>query len=552
MDARPAIEGVMDEGSGRVAPRWARAAGRAWISGACLLAIALGGGVARAQVQTQVCDSTLSINTNCWNDYSGANFGQVAAGSLPVTPNQGLVCAVSAGSDTNWGGSVWCYKPVGINGAATVVEAVPGAPNVPFSNTDQNLRVVSIAVAGQGSSGTESFRVAALRHDSNVFSGTVPYPYYPETRGLEFTTSIPPVSTTGEMLTFRSIAALQSGTSPGLLEALTTDNRMFIEQPGAQPRWSLLGSSYAAPIAYLATDGAVLKGSNALSTDLFPLPDVPAGQTILNSCAQGVGGCGTFSDPNNAFSFAPVGSVGRMTPVVTGVRTRQPGDAWLIASSFQIFHSTATQTVIRDPTFPFTAHILTSYGPWAPYDLPPFTGSFPWSIADAANFRGARGEFFAIARGAHLVQYVPASFRLETEKLTVAAKSSDTHVLLSDVRSSDAGLTNLQSNGVNDFVTYVSPSIPAGLYQITVRLKTTSNAGTVQFSESDALNGTYISYGNPLDAWSQDDAWADANLGFITLYNNGPRYFRFKVTGKDPRSPVNGYQIFPDYIQLAQ
>ena len=133
------------------------------------------------------------------------------------------------------------------------------------------------------------------------------------------------------------------------------------------------------------------------------------------------------------------------------------------------------------------------------------------------------------------MQYVPPTARWETDKLTVAAKSSDTHVVLSDVRSSDAGLTNLQSNGVNDFVTYLSPSIPAGLYQI---------------AESDALNGTYINYGPPSDAWSQNDAWADANLGFITLYTTGPKYFRFQVTGKDSRS--NGFQIFPDYIQLAQ
>ena len=147
------------------------------VAGACLLAIALGGAAARAQN----CDAIQSINTNCWNDYSGQNFGQVAAGSLPVTPNQGLVCAVSAGSSTptNWGGSVWCYKPVGINGADAVVEAIAGSPNVPFSNTVASQQIVSIAVVGQGTSGAESFRVSALRRDSNVFSGTVPSPTIP-------------------------------------------------------------------------------------------------------------------------------------------------------------------------------------------------------------------------------------------------------------------------------------------------------------------------------------------------------------------------------------
>src|SRR5215471_1474286 len=85
---------------------------------ASAITMAVGAGAARAQDCGQVTTAT-----NCWNDYSGTNFGQVASATLPPANNQGLVCAVTAGdSNTNWGGGVWCYRPDGATGAAVVVE----------------------------------------------------------------------------------------------------------------------------------------------------------------------------------------------------------------------------------------------------------------------------------------------------------------------------------------------------------------------------------------------------------------------------------------------
>ena len=350
----------------------------------------LGGGAARAQM----CDAIQSINTNCWNDYSGQNFGQVAAGHLQATSNRGLVCAVTAGSDTNWGGSVFCYKPVGSNGAAEVAIALAGSPLAPFSNSDPNLRIVSLAVVGSGPVGAESFVVYVLRGDNNVFFGTVPFPYYPETRNLEFTSTLPPQSTTGETLTFRSIAVMQGGFNYNTprLHALTTDNRVFQYQPGANPPWAFVaaGNFFGPPAMYIAPDGIVLKGSSGLGTDLAPLPDVPAGEAIRTSNANA----------NSAFKFSPVGFVGMTTPVGMGYPALPGvGDAWLLADSSKIFHSTVTRRLVRSPFPPFNQTTTMSYGPWTVHDLPVAGGIFPWSIADAGGFRGTHGEFFAIGRG---------------------------------------------------------------------------------------------------------------------------------------------------------
>jgi hypothetical protein len=143
------------------------------------------------------------------------------------------------------------------------------------------------------------------------------------------------------------------------------------------------------------------------------------------------------------------------------------------------------------------------------------------------------------------------SSRLETEELTVAQKSSDTHTIVSNSQYSNGQGTNLQSGQINDFVTYTTGgSLPSGTYNITIGFKKGPNAGQFQLSRASSLGGTYTPVGGVQDGYAASETWVTVNFGNVTVSTTSVKLFRFLVTGKNGLS--SSYQIFPDYIDFTR
>ena len=148
--------------------------------------------------------------------------------------------------------------------------------------------------------------------------------------------------------------------------------------------------------------------------------------------------------------------------------------------------------------------------------------------------------------------------QLETETLTMVAKSSDTHSTATDgcaaptlscLYSGGSG-TNLQANATNDFVTYRTATLPTGTYAVSVRFKKAPNAGRFRLAFANSQSGTYTNIGSEQNGYSVVTDWVTVNLGNVTITSSGQKYFRFTVTGKSGAS--SGYQLFPDTIDLVK
>ncbi len=143
----------------------------------------------------------------------------------------------------------------------------------------------------------------------------------------------------------------------------------------------------------------------------------------------------------------------------------------------------------------------------------------------------------------------------ETEGLTVAAKSSDSHAVVwsgdvpGDDFSSGRG-TNLQSNAVGDFVTYTVNIPAAATYSVRVGVKRQSNYGQFQLATATTVGGTYTSRGSVKDLYRAAPEYLELTIGNVAFGSSGNRFFRFRVTGRNAGS--SGFQMGFDYIKLVR
>lgn len=137
---------------------------------------------------------------------------------------------------------------------------------------------------------------------------------------------------------------------------------------------------------------------------------------------------------------------------------------------------------------------------------------------------------------------------LETEALTVQAKSSDTHSIITDANMSSGKGTSLLANSTNDFVTY-GVSIPTnGNYEIRVRLKKDSSSGRFRFSCANAVAGTYTNIGPIQDLYSSTTTYKEIVLGTNSFSSGGIKSLKFLVTDKNASS--TGFKLNFDYLIL--
>ncbi len=136
----------------------------------------------------------------------------------------------------------------------------------------------------------------------------------------------------------------------------------------------------------------------------------------------------------------------------------------------------------------------------------------------------------------------------ETENLTVANSSGDTHRIVAATQFSNGEGTILDATAAGDYVTYVVPAVAAGSYNVRVGIKKIDTRGIVQMAIGTSTI-TPVNVGSAQDQYAASENYTEVNLGTWTPGTSSDKWFRFTVTGKNASS--SGYTMCFDYIKLT-
>jgi hypothetical protein len=138
----------------------------------------------------------------------------------------------------------------------------------------------------------------------------------------------------------------------------------------------------------------------------------------------------------------------------------------------------------------------------------------------------------------------------ETESMPATWSSNDTHVVVTSSSYHAGKGTNLIANAAGDFVTYQTPSLTAGTYNVVVGIKKGSNAGKFQLWKAETSGGSFTTVGGEQDTFASTSTWTLLNLNSVTISSTGAKFFKLAVTGKNTSS--SGFQLFPDFLILTK
>jgi len=138
----------------------------------------------------------------------------------------------------------------------------------------------------------------------------------------------------------------------------------------------------------------------------------------------------------------------------------------------------------------------------------------------------------------------------ETEKLRVAAKSSDLHlVLVLAPGFSLNGGTRFSSNADGDFVTYEIPVPASRTYAVAVRGQRANDRGRFQLAVADSASGnTFTNVGSSQELYAPAVEFREFMLSNGIFLSEGTARFRFRVSGKNAAS-LSRRLVF-DWIRL--
>eukprot|EP00659_Diplonema_papillatum_P020796 gene20796-32048_t len=140
----------------------------------------------------------------------------------------------------------------------------------------------------------------------------------------------------------------------------------------------------------------------------------------------------------------------------------------------------------------------------------------------------------------------------EAEELTVYDKSNDVGVNpYRDVPASAGGGMHIESTKASQFATLVLPNVPAGGYEIIIRVKKWNTRGIMQLAVAETPTGLFTDIGDEQDLYMAraSGGYSDLEAFFLKVVSDGPKYLRFTVMGKNPSS--SGYWIMLDSIFVA-
>jgi hypothetical protein len=139
----------------------------------------------------------------------------------------------------------------------------------------------------------------------------------------------------------------------------------------------------------------------------------------------------------------------------------------------------------------------------------------------------------------------------ETEELRVANSSGGPHRIITGGGFSKGEGTILDAMHVGEYVTYVLPALPSGLYEIRVGVKAHDTRGIWQLygARADSFDASVKPIGLPQDEYAPADVYTELDAGTWDPATTSDKLLRFKVTGKNPKS--TGYSLSFDYIKLV-
>lgn len=103
------------------------------------------------------------------------------------------------------------------------------------------------------------------------------------------------------------------------------------------------------------------------------------------------------------------------------------------------------------------------------------------------------------------------------------------------------GAMSLDATSVGQYITFTLPQLDAGIYDLTVRVKTWNNRGIAQLSLGNTVNGPFTNLGSPIDFYTTAVAYTNLATLRVTNATAGRKYLKVAVTGKNASS--SGYQI---------
>lgn len=135
----------------------------------------------------------------------------------------------------------------------------------------------------------------------------------------------------------------------------------------------------------------------------------------------------------------------------------------------------------------------------------------------------------------------------EAENLAVENSSGEPiHFIRETLASGEAG-RSIDSNGVNDQITFRLPNVVLGKYTVKVRFKKQADRATIQTS-TGKVGGTLSNVGPVIDLYSSQPTFEEVTIGTWTVQSTSDKLVRFQVTGKNAASL--GFTIYIDSIRL--
>jgi len=154
------------------------------------------------------------------------------------------------------------------------------------------------------------------------------------------------------------------------------------------------------------------------------------------------------------------------------------------------------------------------------------------AIAYAAGFTDS-----PVTRATYTIGGPPPTLNFEAESMSPVGTGA-TVSTSNDANASGGVLEFLNSTAVGQSITFTTPSIPAGTYQVQFRYKT----NTSRAQHNVKIDGTQV--GGTIDQYATTQAYLTATLGNVTFASAGTHTIVLTVTGKD--SAATHYYITAD------
>ncbi len=143
------------------------------------------------------------------------------------------------------------------------------------------------------------------------------------------------------------------------------------------------------------------------------------------------------------------------------------------------------------------------------------------AIASKAGFINS-----TVTSATYTITRPPPTLNFEAESMSPVGTGA-TVSISNDTNASGGVLEFLNSTAVGQSITFTTPSVPAGTYQIQLRYKT----NTSRAQHNVKIDGTQV--GGTIDQYATTQAYLTATLGKVTFATTGTHKIVLTVTGKD-------------------